>query len=244
MARLRSRTQGDEPTTGRLTRRWAETHRQARPWTPPRLPTVIVSPHPDDEVLLFGGLIATQRARGLPVTVIALSDGEAAYPSVDPGHLAPIRRAEQTAALDRLGVPHDAIVRLGLPDGRLDGFEDAGRLAIAERCDSTTLLAAPAIVDHHCDHEAAAAMARGAAELTGAELVSGLFWAWHHREHLTLPGLELAALELDQTLLDCRASALNRHRSQIGDDVAPALLTATELEPMSWRREFVLLPHR
>lgn len=45
---------------------------------------VVVAPHPDDEVLGCGGLIAAARAAGMPVLIIALTDGEQAYPD-EPG---------------------------------------------------------------------------------------------------------------------------------------------------------------
>lgn len=45
---------------------------------------VVVAPHPDDEVLGCGGLIAAARAAGVPVLIIALTDGEQAYPD-EPG---------------------------------------------------------------------------------------------------------------------------------------------------------------
>lgn len=61
----------------------------------PRL--VVVAPHPDDEVLGCGGLIAAARAAGVPVLIIALTDGELAYPD-EPGWaphvLGPARRLE------------------------------------------------------------------------------------------------------------------------------------------------------
>ncbi len=51
-------------------------HRGATDWTPPAIPTLVVVPHPDDEVLLVGGLIATQRERGVPFHVLGVTDGE------------------------------------------------------------------------------------------------------------------------------------------------------------------------
>ena len=39
-------------------------------------PLVVLAPHPDDESLACGGLIALLRGRGLPVHVMAVSDVE------------------------------------------------------------------------------------------------------------------------------------------------------------------------
>ena len=46
---------------------------------PSEKPTVVVSPHPDDETLGRDGLIARLRSKGIDVTVIAVTDGENAY---------------------------------------------------------------------------------------------------------------------------------------------------------------------
>src|SRR5690606_30041337 len=79
--------------------------------------TVVVVPHPDDEALAAGGLIAHQRARGREVVVGAVTDGDAAYPDWEGTHLARVRRREQLEALHRLGVGRHAVHRLGIPDG-------------------------------------------------------------------------------------------------------------------------------
>ena len=60
--------------------RWAPQRTDAQRWEPPRKLTVVVAPHPDDETLLSGGLIAHQARAGVPVIVLAVTDGEAAYP--------------------------------------------------------------------------------------------------------------------------------------------------------------------
>ncbi len=39
---------------------------------------VVVTPHPDDETLGVGGIIAAMAGAGLPVTVVSVTDGEAA----------------------------------------------------------------------------------------------------------------------------------------------------------------------
>ena len=71
----------------------------------PARPTVVLAPHPDDETLMSAGAIMTQVDRGVPVTILAATDGEAAYPGeVSPGRLAAIRRVEQRHAVGALGV--------------------------------------------------------------------------------------------------------------------------------------------
>ena len=109
---------------------WLELLRQTSTWEVPNSPTVIVAPHPDDETLGAGGLIAAQRSRGFAVRVAAVTDGEKAYSDV-PG-LAAMREREQTDALQRLSVPTECITRFRLPDGNVACFEtDLGGAADA-----------------------------------------------------------------------------------------------------------------
>ena len=58
--------------------RWAPQRTDAQRWEPPRKLTVVVAPHTEDETLLSGGLIAHQARAGVPVIVLAVTDGEAA----------------------------------------------------------------------------------------------------------------------------------------------------------------------
>ena len=87
---------------------------------------IVVAAHPDDESLGAGGLIATAAGRGVPVTVIVATTGEASHPqspTLLPAQLAPIRRAEVLAAVHRLA-PQAVVVQLDLGDGRLAAAVD------------------------------------------------------------------------------------------------------------------------
>ena len=66
-------------------------------WEPPSERMLVVAPHPDDETLGAGGLIAYQRSRGVEVTVAAVTDGERAY--ADSRGLGETRVLEQAEAL-------------------------------------------------------------------------------------------------------------------------------------------------
>lgn len=114
---------------------------------------LVIGPHPDDEVLGFGGLEASYRAQGKPVSVIVSTDGDAyceacrlwktssvtgttcdaldlsnlASPAVD--SFGEVRRGESTAAAAALGLP--APTFLGYPDTGLAAAwrnYDAGNL--------------------------------------------------------------------------------------------------------------------
>src|SRR6266705_300032 len=61
--------------------RWLEMLEDRPEWTPQNGPLLVVSPHPDDEVLAAGGLIHSWAAAGREVTIVSVTDGEAAFPS-------------------------------------------------------------------------------------------------------------------------------------------------------------------
>ena len=130
-------------------------------------PIVILAPHPDDESIGCGGLIAAARALGQRVEVIVLTDGSGSHPgspTFPPERLAAVRRGEAAAAVAALGLPAACLSFLGLKDTAAPmtgpGFEAAvDTIATVVDRAAATALFVTWNHDPHCDHEAAAAMA-------------------------------------------------------------------------------------
>ncbi len=139
---------------------------------------VVVAPHPDDEVLGVGGLIALLVGARVPVTVVVVTDGEASHPggSLAPDQLAALRLAETTAAVAALGVTAP-VQHLHLPDGGRAALVDP--LLAALDVDPATWLVAPWSGDGHPDHEAVGQACEQVAARDGARLLSYPVWAWH-----------------------------------------------------------------
>lgn len=143
---------------------------------------LILAPHPDDETLGCGGLIAECCVRFTPPFVVILTDGAASHPD-SITHAAPrlaqLRRAEAQAAVALLGLPPDHLLFLDYPDARLPR---AG--ALVERIagligeHDCAIVLAPMPTDPHCDHVSAAAIAAAAAARTGARLLYYPVWTW------------------------------------------------------------------
>lgn len=227
---------------GDLWSRWAPRLDEARMWDPPAVPTLVVAPHPDDEILGCGGLIATQRRRGVPVRVIAVTDGEAAYPDdVEPDVLATIRRAEQRAALAAVGVGPFDVVRLGIPDGEVGDHEPMLQRRLLEAGRGAGLLVAPWSHDHHSDHEAAGRAARLAARALGVPLAQTVFWGWQHADPTSFDGLDVVGIPLDPGARGMRRLGLAAHRSQTRAHAWDPILGPGDLEPLSWPCEYHLL---
>jgi LmbE family N-acetylglucosaminyl deacetylase len=213
---------------------WVQSLRLLPEWMPEEKSTVIVVPHPDDETLAAGGLIATQRSREIPVTLLAVTDGEAAYPDVP--DLGRTRRVEQARAAEALGISQDAIIRLGLRDSAVAESEAALADRIEAYIHSDTLLVAPWPRDPHPDHEASGRAAELAARRTGATLIFNFFWTWHRFRPECLNGLPLRRLVLSAEACARRSRALACHYSQLHRDEGSPILPEILLAPA--RRSF------
>jgi LmbE family N-acetylglucosaminyl deacetylase len=219
------------PVTAEAT--WLDSLRSASRWQPDAKNTIVVAPHPDDETLGAGGLIAAQRRRGIPVLIVAVTDGEAAYP--DTPFLGPLRRIEQQWALAELGVDAGAIMRLRFPDSAVSQREAELITVLQSLVTRDTQLIAPWRHDPHPDHEACGRAAEQVARDTGALLVSYFFWTWHHHVSESLATLPLRRFELDPDLQAAKAAALAQHQSQLarpdGSPVLPEELLSPARRP-------------
>lgn len=121
-------------------------------WVPEDGELLVVAAHPDDEVLGAGGLIRAWAARGAKVTVLSVSDGEAADPTRK--DLANVRRSELIDALRKLCPTHVSVVRLGLPDGKLAAHLNRLRNALLSLAHAGMTLIAPYACDRHPEHAA------------------------------------------------------------------------------------------
>ena len=117
-----------------------------------------IAPHPDDELIACGGVLALHAQRGDAVRVVVLSS------STDPVQ-AKVREGECRRGLEELGV--DDVRFLGAPDGALDehaALDEELRGLIAEF--EPSLIYAPSPFEQHPDHRAAfASLARLGQEL-------------------------------------------------------------------------------
>lgn len=187
-----------------------------------------LAPHPDDESIGSGGLLARLSAAGVTITVAWASDGAASRVALAPDEIARRRRAEGEAAATLLGVRDTRW--LGFDDGRLsEQAVDLGP-AIVRLLDELRpdLVVAPWWGDGHADHVAVATALADAIEVTGTgeELA-----VWGSEVWTPAPITHLVeiddVLSTKQAALDAHATgrlafdldamlALNRYRSLHG----------------------------
>ncbi|HSB97400.1 MAG TPA: PIG-L family deacetylase, partial [Spongiibacteraceae bacterium] len=77
---------------------------------------LVVAPHPDDDLLMAAGIVASAKARGDQVTVVFMTNGD--FNGVLEGSA---RQTETVSAqIQNLGTNEDELIFLGYPDGALD----------------------------------------------------------------------------------------------------------------------------
>jgi LmbE family N-acetylglucosaminyl deacetylase len=205
---------------------WTSVWTAAPTWQPPDKPLLVIVPHPDDETLGIGGFIAMQVAQSRSVQVVAVTDGENAYTTGT--NLEIVRRAEQMAALKRLGVNAGDVARLQLTDSEVTSPENALVELLLPFVTSDTHILAPWTGDFHPDHEACGRAASQIAERRGSTLTFYFFWTWHRGTPALLRDLPLRSLTVPPDQMRAKEEALSNHLSQLdhpsGEPILPDYL--------------------
>lgn len=144
-------------------------------------PAIVLAPHPDDETLGAGGLIARKRELGVPVTVVFMTDGAGSHAHLVPAaELVARRRAEAHEACHRLGVEPSEVHFLDIADGTLDDAAEHAVELIAphlERCGDRQLVV-PHPDESPLDHRATFRVADEALRRSGTSMDGLLFAVW------------------------------------------------------------------
>lgn len=199
---------------------------------------VVVAPHPDDEVLAVGGLLAQLARSGCEVALVAVTDGTASHVGSSEwpaSRLAYERPRESREAWRRLGFETPTTQRLGLPDGRV-----AGSHAHLVECLEKLLRPMDVVfttwrLDGHPDHEATGRACVIAAERIGAHCIEVPVWAWHWARpgDARVPWHRACRLSLDDETVCRKRDALAAFTSQLTTDAstgAAPILPPTAIE--------------
>ena len=202
-------------------------------------PILIIAPHPDDESLGCGGLIASCCAAGLPPIVLVTTDGAGSHPgsrAFPPARLCAVRQQEARSAVAELGLPPGRIAFLGLQDTRspLDGPAlDQAATSVIELVQKHGIATILSTWQHdpHCDHLSAHRIAAAAAKVTTVGHLAYPVWGLTLMPDAELPGPAPIGMRLDiATHLPAKRRAIAAHLTQyagvIDDDPA-----AFQLQP-------------
>jgi len=188
-------------------------------------PTLILAPHPDDETLGCGGLIAAASAAGHPPFVLVVTDGTGSHPnsrSHPPSRLKAVREQEVRDAVAILGLPAGRIAFMGLRDtaAPMAGapFSEAvAAISSVVVATSAAMILAPWEHDPHCDHLAAHRMAVAVAAGNGIRHLAYPVWGWTLPPETVLPGSTPVGMRFDiNTYLAMKQRALAAHATQYG----------------------------
>jgi LmbE family N-acetylglucosaminyl deacetylase len=191
---------------------------------------VVLAAHPDDEVLGAGGVLSLLACAGTRVRLVAVTDGEGSHRGrADPGELITRRCAERAAALRELGADAAEVVRLRLPDSRLDRREPELTALVCQQVAGFDACLAPWENDVHADHEAVGRAARRACP----RLFFYPVWMWHWArpgdprvpwaQAFRVP-LPAAAAERKRAAIGCFASQLENRADELGPVLAPGFV--------------------
>jgi LmbE family N-acetylglucosaminyl deacetylase len=201
---------------------WGAWRESLPQWLPDRVPLVVVAPHPDDETLGAGGLMSLCAHRGDRVSVICVTDGEAARPETP--DLAAIRVAELRAATHQL-VGHTASAEhLGMPDGEVAHYGRKLFRHLESRIPGYVTLIAPYERDGHIDHDA---IGRACIELAAKHrltLARYPIWAWHRLTPDVLSRENAVQVALDERSQAAKNAAIDCYRSQTEDRAGGAIV--------------------
>jgi LmbE family N-acetylglucosaminyl deacetylase len=217
-------------------------------------PFIVVAPHPDDESLACGGLIADACRQGLRGKVVIVSDGAGSHPNskaYPPDRLRSLREEEARQAGAELGLRPEEMLFLGLPDRFVprEGREAERAVGVIAGCVKEIGAGSLFISwrhDPHCDHEASYQIAREVQRRV-CELRLFEYVVWGH----TLPtSTEVDPIRsgfrirIDRETRERKRRAIAAHRSQttnlIDDDPAGFLFAQIDLAHFDHPYEFFL----
>lgn len=199
---------------------------------------VIISPHPDDEILACAGLLQRLARAQRPLLLISVTDGCASHPGSrywTPHRLARVRPQESAVALARLGLSPDRLtwLRGGFPDTAVARHETDLQDFLERNLQPGDVVFTTWHEDGHSDHDAVGRASLAAARKVGARVHELPVWAWHWAspEDPRLPWQRARKLLLDPPTLARKRHAVHAFISQITPDPlsgqAPVLGSAT-----------------
>lgn len=183
---------------------------------------LLVAPHPDDEILAAGGLMAMLAARWREPLVIAVTDGTCSHPGSSVwtrDRLKCARPQESQQALARLGLA-GVNLRMQMPDGGLEAVEEELARRLAGFIHSGDTVITTWRLDGHPDHEATGRACASACARCNARLIEAPVWAWHWARvaDLRVPWHRARRLALDARARDGKRHAVCAFASQLQPD--------------------------
>jgi len=195
---------------------------------------VVVAPHPDDETLGAGGLIAACGERGIRVRVIVVTDGSGSHPGSEttPGELALLRAAEVTQAVALLN-PDAELELLWHRDGSTEESRDAIRADLERVAAGADLVVAPWRGDGHRDHRVVGELCAS----LSIPIVEYPIWMWHWGSPDSVPTDRFTVLPVGD-----KGPAITAHATQVLELAGQVVLRPDFVEHFTTGTEVFIVP--
>lgn len=220
---------------------------------------LVIAPHPDDESLGCGGLLALLRKGGTAISVIFTTDGSMSHPKAKiytDSQRAEIREQEALNALKVLGIAARDVYFLrgkdsALPTRHEKGFERYSlQISSILEMAQPDLLLIPYALDPHRDHRASSQMAMHALSNSHSAILVWEYLIWLYelgeREDIAplLENRSLCYCPLPEWARTQKRDAIAQHTSQLlpgyFDDPEGFILTPKVLAYFDTDREYFL----
>lgn len=187
---------------------------------------IVFSPHPDDDVLGCGGILAKHVINGDTVKTVYMTDGRHCYfrttfldklisiirrdgvPS--PEELIEIRKGEAIAASRELGIPKENLVFLGYEDGSLSNNVETATKRVTEILQSANphLIYLPHKDENNVDHKATYNILENALGSYSSKV--------HLRQYQVWSSLHEPNITFDlKDVIHIKRKAVYKHKSQL-----------------------------
>ncbi|MEO5999684.1 MAG: PIG-L deacetylase family protein [Chitinophagaceae bacterium] len=190
--------------------------------------TIVFAPHPDDESLGCGGMIAVLHSMGNPVFVVFVSDGSMSHPGsikFPADVLSALRAREALEALSYLQVPASQTVFMGLKDGSVPNVGEPGFEKAVETIRGYLEMIEPGTIilpwrrDTHADHRACWSLVKDALRTANKKILQLEYplWLWERGLADDLPRhyeVKIRSVDISRWLA-VKQKAIAAHQSQV-----------------------------
>jgi LmbE family N-acetylglucosaminyl deacetylase len=165
---------------------------------------LVIAPHPDDDVLGCGGLLA--KSRGKRIKVIFITDGSHGAGDKYEGDLTERRKKEARESLNYLGISD--ICFLNIEDGKVsENLVEISKM-LKDTLAGWDNIFIPHLLDNHHDHKAATLALYGALD----KIKNASHNIWFYEVWTTL--IPNVLIDITDVAED-KAAAINKHQSQV-----------------------------
>ncbi len=219
--------------------------------------TLIVAPHPDDEALGCGGLIALLNSQDAEVHIVFVTNGGASHPNSNAYStfkLQELRKLEAISSCLSLGVRKDNIHFMELKDSKLHELKEYDKSEFSKRLNSIFKSCHfDSIVvtwrrDAHSDHRETYKLCQTFIKQLKRpiQIIEYPIWLWKNGKISDWPKYnEVEPFRLNiENALETKLNAIQQHKSQttrmISDDPEGFILTPELLKPFLGNYEYYL----